>query len=132
MKKSNLPDSQKKRKLLFDEKIPRERLIAFGEMFLDEGRVNEAAELFLKASHKEGLDRLKALAIEQGDSFLYGLVSKDSQDGDLTEDWGNLGKKAMEHKKYSHALRAFRNSGDQELLKAAEEALKEVLSVDKT
>ena len=70
MKKNALPNSQQKRKLLFDKKIPPERIISCGEMFLREGRLNEAAELFSRASHLEGLDQLKDLAIEQGDSFL--------------------------------------------------------------
>lgn len=131
MKKNALPDSQQKRKLLFDKSIPTERLISCGELYLREGRLNEAAELFARASHKEGLARLRALAVEQGDSFLYGVASKGSEEGDNREAWETLGKKAMELEKYSHAIRAFRKSKNAEALEAAAEALKEVVSVDK-
>ena len=131
MKKNALPNSQQKRKLLFDKNIPSERLISCGELYLREGRLNEAAELFARASHEEGMAQLRALALEQGDSFLYGVASKGSEERDDPEAWETLGKKAMELEKYSHAIRAFRKSGNEEALKAAEEALKEVVSVDK-
>jgi tetratricopeptide (TPR) repeat protein len=131
MKKNALPDSQQKRKLLFDKNIPSERLISCGELYLREGRLNETAELFARASHKEGLAQLRALAVEQGDSFLYGVASKGSEEGDNREAWETLGKKAMALEKYSHAIRAFRKSENAEALEAAAEALKEVVSVDK-
>jgi len=131
MKKNALPNSQQKRKLLFDKKIPSERLISCGEIYLREGRLNEAAELFARASHEEGLAQISALAIEQGDSFLYGVASKGAEEGDNPEAWETLGKKAMELEKYSHAMRAFRKSENEEALEVAAEALKEVVSVDK-
>jgi len=131
MKKNVLPDSLKRRNLLFDQKAPQERIISYGELFLREGRVNEAAELFTKSSHKVGLEQLKALAIEEGDSFLYEVASKGSGKGGGPGAWEALGKNAMEREKFSHAVRAFRKAENAELLKAAEEALKEVVSVDK-
>jgi tetratricopeptide (TPR) repeat protein len=131
MKKNALPNSQQKRKLLFDENIRSERLVSCGELYLREGRLNEAAELFARASHEEGLAQIRDLAVEQGDSFLYGVASKGSEEGNNREAWETLGKKAMELEKYSHAIRAFRKSENQEALAVAEEALKEVVSVDK-
>jgi hypothetical protein len=131
MKKNALPNSQQKRKLLFDKNIPAERIISCGERYLDAGRLSEAAELFVRASHEEGLARLRDLAVEQGDSFLYSVASKGSQQGDNTEAWETLGNKAMDLQKYSHAVRAFRKAENEEALQAAEEALKEVVSVDK-
>lgn len=131
MKKNVLPNSQQKRKLLFDKKIPRERIISYGELFLREGRLNEAAELFARASYVEGMDQLKALAVEQGDSFVYQVACRESQQEGTAEAWEALGKKAMELQKYTHAARAFRKAENPELLKAAEEALRGVVSVDK-
>ncbi len=131
MKKNALPNSQQKRKLLFDNNIDTEGLISCGELYIREGRLNEAAELFARASHEEGLAQIRALALEQGDSFLYGVASRGAEEGDDREAWETLGKKAMEIEKYSHAIRAFRKSENEEALEAAEEALKEVFSVDK-
>ncbi len=129
--KKNLPNSQQRRKLLFDKNAPPEKLVSFGETYLEGGRLSEAAELFSRASHQEGLARIRALAIEQGDSFLYAMACRKSEDGDAPEAWEELGRKAMELQKYSHAVRAFRKADNGEALEAAEEALKEVLSVDK-
>ena len=131
MKKNALPNSRQKRKLLFDKNAPPERIISCGETCLREGRLNEAAELFSRASHEEGLAQLRALAVEQGDSFLYAVASRGSEEGNSREAWETLGNKAMELKKYSHAVRAFRNAENEASRKAAEEALQEVLSVDK-
>ena len=131
MKKNALPNSQQKRKLVFDKNVPPERLISHGETYMSQGRLNEAAELFSRASHEEGLAQLRTLAIEQGDSFLYEVASKGAGEGDSRQAWENLGNKAMELEKYSHAVRAFRKAENEESLRAAEEALKEVLSIDK-
>ncbi len=131
MKKNALPNSRQKRKLLFDKNAPPERIISCGEACLREGRLNEAAELFSRASHEEGLAQLRALAVEQGDSFLYAVASRGSKEGNSREAWETLGNKAMELKKYSHAVRAFRNAENEASRKAAEEALQEVLSFDK-
>jgi tetratricopeptide (TPR) repeat protein len=130
MKKNVPPNSQRKRKLLFETNIPSERIISCGELYLGEGRLNEAAEMFTRASHEEGLAQLRALALEQGDSFLYGVASKGSEEADDREAWETLGKKAMELEKYSHAIRAFRKAENEEALEAAAEALKEEVSVD--
>ena len=76
MKKNSLPDSFQKRKLLNDEKMPPERLISYGEMFFQAGYLCDAAEFFQKASNEAGIDLLRQLAIEQGDSFLFELLSR--------------------------------------------------------
>ena len=131
MKKNALLNSRQKRKLLFDKNATPERIISCGESFLREGRLSEAAELFSRASYEEGLAQLRALAMEQGDSFLYGVASKRSKEGNSKEAWETLGKKAMELRKYSHAVRAFRQAENEASLKAAEEALQEVVSIDK-
>lgn len=130
MKKDSLPDSFKKRKLLADDKAPPERLIALGERFLEEGRLCEALDFFRKASHQEGLDRVRTAALEEADSFLLERVAG-GESGDSPETWEELGRRAMERGKFSHAVRAFRKAGDRESLKEAEAALQEVCASDK-
>ncbi len=131
MKKSTLPDSFKKRKLLFDGKTTPEQLISYGEMYLQEGRYCEASEFFRKASYPEGQERLRAIAQKEGDSFLYEIATKDSeQDKACLQGWEEVGKQAMGLKKFSHAVRAFQKADNPEALKKAEEALKEVLARD--
>ena len=123
MKKDALPDSFKKRELLNDANVSAERLVALGDSFLEQGYLCDAASFFRKASHQEGMDRLKSLATEQGDSFLFELTIRDSKDTEDPDSWEKVGRKAMELKKYSHAVRAFRKAGNEDLLKAAEQSM---------
>ncbi len=123
MKKDALPDSIKKRQLLNEEKVSAERLISLGGLYLEQGQLCDAATFFRRASHQEGLERVQVLALEQGDSFLFELASKDSEQGDNPEAWVEVGRKAMELEKFSHAVRAFRKAGNEDFLKEAEEAM---------
>ena len=132
MKRKPLPDSFEKRKLLYEKRVSSEDLVALGELFLQEGRPYEGAEFFRRASFQEGLDRLRILAAEQGDSCLLEVVLRGSSEKDLRAEWKALGRRAMELAKYSHAVRAFRKAGDPDLLREAEEALKEVFSLGQT
>ena len=128
MKKNKLPDSQKKSKLLSDSKLSAEKLISYGEMYLEAGLFYDASEFFRRASHQEGMDRLKDLAVEQGDSFLLGVALKGGSAEESAGVWEDLGKRAMELKKYSHAVRAFQKADNEDLLKQAEEAFRGLAS----
>ena len=124
MKKDSLPNSFKKNRLLHDRKISDESLIEYGELFFESGRLIDAANFFNKVSFQEGLDRLKKVAVEQGDSFLFQNVLRSSHEKEVKVEWEALGNKAMELKKYSHAIPAFQAAGNEESQKKAEEALK--------
>jgi len=133
MKKNALPDSFKKRKLLFESKTIPEQLIALGQRYMEADRLNEASEFFRKAAYKEGLEDLKALAQRKGDSFLYHCITRQSvQDEAWRQGWKEVGRQAMALQKYSHAVCAFQKAENKEALKKAEEALKEVLTRDQT
>jgi len=120
MKKRSLPNSKKKRSILYDKKMRAEERIQYGDMFFNEARYVEAAEFYRKASFAEGMERLRVIAKEEGDSFLFELASKGSEDGQDPRVWEELGKRAFELKKYSHAIRAFRKAGNTALLEQAE------------
>jgi Flp pilus assembly protein TadD len=123
MKRDSLPDSYRKQKKLHDKKVSVEVLVSLGERFLEQGRFFDASLFFRKADHRAGLERLKTLAMEQGDSFLFQLVvAKDSGPANRQE-WEALGKKAVELGKFSHAVRAFRAAENEEARKKAEDEL---------
>ncbi|MEW6442961.1 MAG: hypothetical protein AB1640_18650 [bacterium] len=127
-----VPDCFERRKLLYDRKASREKLISTGELYLEAGRPYEAAEFFRKASFQEGLKRLLDRALAEADGCLMEIALRGAPDGDRPATWAALGRKAMELKKYSHAVRAFRRAGEAALVQEAEAALKEVLSFEKT
>jgi hypothetical protein len=68
------PDSLKKRRLLNDKGLKKELCQRYGEQFLALGWWEDALEFFRKADYEPGLDRLKALAQEAGDSYLLGAA----------------------------------------------------------
>jgi hypothetical protein len=130
MKKNLLPDCARKRKVLNDGKLSAEQLIALGEAYRESDLLYDAAEFFRKASYDQGLVELSRLALEEGDSFLFGLTARGGTDEEMRKAWDELGRKAMALKKFSHAIRAFRKSGDEALLQQALEAYKEVERLD--
>jgi len=125
MKKGSLPNAYKKRKSLNEAKLSPEKLVALGEIHLEQGRFYDAAQFFLKASNKEGLARVRSVAIEEGDAFLYSVTLGKKDGKEDTRAWEELGKRAMELKKYAYAVRAFEKAGNGTLRNKAEEALKE-------
>jgi len=132
MGKASLPDGEKKRRLLYDKRLSPDELVRFGDMYFKEARYVEAAEFYRKAAHADGMERLRSLAKDEGDSFLFELATKGSSDGQAQRDWEELGKKALTLKKYSHAVRAFRKAGSVSLLEEAELAFKGAVHRGKT
>jgi len=125
MKKENLPHSYKRQRLLHDPGASPESLVSLGERYLEAERVVEAAEFFLKAGHQEGVDRLKkiAIAVEQGDSFLFKMLAGGVPGKGTRKEWETLGNRAEALEKYSHAVRAFTAAENEEGRKRAEESL---------
>ncbi len=118
MKRTSLPTSKKRRALLYNKKISRTELIEYGDLFFQHQRYVEAAEFYKKASHEQGMDSIVTVARETGDSFLLEIASKglSRSNGIDPTVWEEVGRKAMELKKYSHALRAFQKAGNESLL----------------
>ena len=99
-----------------------------GEGYLEAGLWYDAAEFFRKASYSQGLEKVRALALEEGDSFLFALATKGDSDDKNRSGWQELGRKAMDLRKYSHAIRAFQKSGDESMLEQARESFKGISS----
>jgi len=128
MKKDGLPHSFKKQKMICDDKMPREALVSWGERYLEADRVFDAAAFFLKAGHQEGMDRLRRMALDQGDAFLFKLVVQGLPGQGRPEEWEALGRRAMQLQKFSHAVNAFRAAENEEARKRAEAELAKVCS----
>jgi hypothetical protein len=111
----------KKRDLLNNEKVTPQALIAEGEKFWEAGQVQDALEMYAKVEHTEGLEKILAWAIEEGDFFTAkGAAVKLGKQLSPSQ-WASLGKKAMDSKKYHFALDAFTMAGDQENAERARE-----------
>lgn len=111
----------KKRDLINDEKVTPQVLIAEGEKFWEAGQVQDALDMFAKAEYTEGLEKILAWAIEEGDPFTAkGAAAKLGKQPSSSQ-WASIGKKAMDSKKYHFALDAFTLAGDEENAERARE-----------
>jgi hypothetical protein len=120
-----LPDPLKRRDILYGKDIPEQVLREYGDLYLREGRANDAVEFFGQACYKEGLHRIYQMAMEEGDLFLFSRVTEFLQGKVPSEDWRKLGKKALEKGKYLFALKCFEKIGDREGIAEAKRKLEE-------
>jgi hypothetical protein len=109
---SKLPDPLKRRDVLYGKNTPSEVLREYGDLYLNEGKPNDAVEFFGQAGYQEGLQRIRQMAIEEGDLFLFSRAAEFLQEEVSPEEWSKVGKKALEHGKYLFALKCFEKIGD--------------------
>jgi hypothetical protein len=122
---SKLPDSLKRRDILYGKDTPEAVLREYGELYLREGKPNDAVEFFGQACYKEGLRRICQMGMEEGDFFLFSRAHEFLQEDIPPADWRKLGKKALEKGKYLFALKCFEKVGDREGIADARRELEE-------
>jgi hypothetical protein len=90
-----------------------DRLVAYGELYEEEGRIHDALEFYWRAGFTEGLERIEKSALAEGDFFLYrqamGYLGREI----LKEDLAAVMKNAQHKGKLSFALMAAREAGDE-------------------
>ena len=111
---ATLPDPLKRRDILYGRNTPPEVLREYGDLYLHEGKPNDAVEFFGQACYKEGLRQIRQMAMEEGDLFLFSRATDFLQEEVSREDWRKLGKQALEKGKYLFALKCFEKIGDRE------------------
>lgn len=68
-KKGVLPDPLKRRHLL-EDKLDPAKARAIADLYLEEGRTNEALAFLVKADARDRLEEMRDRAVEDGDPFL--------------------------------------------------------------
>ena len=76
MARIKIPDSLKKKEMVYGGKTPPEELISAGKDFLSAGRLAEALDLFAAAGDVDGIKKISAQAVSDGDYFLYAAGMK--------------------------------------------------------
>lgn len=104
-----MPDCLKKRHLLNDKSLTPEVCRDYGEKFFALGFFEDALEFFRRGNYQEGLDRLKAQALETGDAYLLGRLGPQPP-----EVWRQLAAQALTLRKLHFARRALEQAGDRE------------------
>lgn len=119
-----LPDYRLKQKILYIDKTPAATLISYGDLYLEGGALSDALDFYTKASHQAGMQKIKDLALEKGDAFLFRGAAKSLNIELRDADWKDVARRAMDQKKYLFARQALENAHDAEALNALAAVMK--------
>ena len=107
-----LPSYQEKQRILYiDHKSVRD-LIAYGDVFLEAGKMFDAIEFYQRVNYSEGLEKIKGMAEHSGDVMLFQQVLKLLKQHVSDDTWNAIGARAFDLKKYCFALHAFEKSNN--------------------
>ncbi len=116
MGKSRLLTCLEKRDMLNRSAVSADQLLRWGKLYEEEGQINDAIDFYEKSNSSEPLERLIALAHQEGDAFVYARIMKALGRQATADEWISLGKMAAELGKDAFAREAFKRGG----LEAAE------------
>ena len=92
MARNELPNPLAKRDLLHD--AGPDELKKYAGMFYEKERYSDALDFYAKAEDREGLLKLKKVAVEEGDYFLLRRLKDIVPDERSEADWEKLGQNA--------------------------------------
>ncbi|MDP6116494.1 MAG: hypothetical protein QGF00_11700 [Planctomycetota bacterium] len=111
---ANIPDSVKKRDILYGDSTDPEELSELGGQYLAEERFWEAVEFYDAAKDDTGIAKVKNAGIEMADSYLLRRLEK-MEIGNVTEsDWLSLAENALTAEKIRDAIEGFERGGQSE------------------
>lgn len=125
---TGLPDPIARRDLLHDPKRSEGEKIAIGNAFFESGRFSEAMDFYSFLRNAEGAQRIRKLAIDQGDAFLLGRSAEVLGEAVAADDWRRCGEKALAQGKFRFAATAFGEAGDDERKERAEAQLEAAMT----
>ena len=119
-KLENLTSIQK-RDLLASENLSPENALVYAEFLFGRQGFDDALAFFAKAESQEGIERVKRVALEHGNSGLLFEVARRRPAEVVSADWDQLGDNAVDLGKYAYAVFAYRRSGNDEKRRQAEQ-----------
>ena len=114
----------KKRDLLNSDKADNAELIKLGELYLQNGRLSDCIDFFEKAQHFEGLNQLRERCNAEGDYFLYHRLAKILEESPSSDEWVQLGDKALVQGKMMFARLAYQQAERPEKVAEVEKLIK--------
>ncbi|MCX7702780.1 MAG: hypothetical protein N2234_01580 [Planctomycetota bacterium] len=118
-KKGKIPWALEKRTLLYDRSDTEHQY--WGDLLFDEGRYVDALEFYLMGSVVSGIEKIKRLAIEEGDYYLLAKIAEKFPDKVEIEDWRATAYAAMRKGKFANAVWAYGRCGEKSLKRMAAE-----------
>jgi hypothetical protein len=119
----------KRRDLLHSDKTSNATLIATGKEFLAADRVSEALDFFEKARDMDGIQKIKSIALDKGDTFLLNRLERYDRALVTQQDWDTAAQKAAANGRPSMAqfvARKFATATATEAAKPGEAPVSEV------
>ncbi len=103
-----MPDSLKRREILYSLIPDKEALLKYGRAYEDAGFLTEAIHFYGTADEKSHLNRIKAIAIAEGDAFKLNVIANFCAEIVSERDWEDLIKAAERSGKnlYAEQVRA--------------------------
>ena len=109
MPKSKIPNALERRHLI-ERELPPDQALAIAMAYLDEDRRAEAVVFLGKAGADDQLQALADRAVEEGDGFLLGEVSRARRHEPAPEVWARLEESARRLGKLRYAESAGRQA----------------------
>lgn len=119
-----LPNYRDKQYTLYLKQYPDKDLIAYGDGFLEAGRISDAIDFYQKANYVQGLEKIKGIAELSGDVMLLQQVQKPLKQTINEETWAAIGQRALELKKYLFAIYAYEKSNNDSMVGRIKEIIK--------
>jgi mannitol/fructose-specific phosphotransferase system IIA component (Ntr-type) len=111
-------DYRLKQKLLYTDKTCPEILKKCGDLLREQGRISDALDFYQKADDREGLQKIKDMALESGDVMLFQQAAKGLGIELKPKDWEDIAQKAVQLKKHSFAQQALQKANHEKGLNA--------------
>lgn len=116
MGKKELPHYKKKQQLLHSRDAKPGELRRQAEEFLQAGWLSDAIDFFGKAGDREGLSKIREMAVSEGDIFIFRRTLKALEAEASEDEWKRLADRAFELEKLQFAREAYRMAGDRKSL----------------
>lgn len=111
MGKAELPHYKKKQQMLHAKDARPEDLRRQGEEFLQAGWISDAIDFFKKAGDQNGLEKVRDIAISEGDAFLLRRTLKALDTTASEAQWKELADRALDLGKLQFAREGYRMAG---------------------
>lgn len=119
------PGFFRRREMLDAEGTPEKTLSAQGAELAAHGLLDEALTFFARAGDRKGMESVLEESRRSGDSFSFEAALRALSLEATREEWGALGRQALEDGKLWFAYRAFEKADDQGGLEKVRTAMSE-------
>jgi hypothetical protein len=111
---ADLPNAERKRRILHEEKTTDDDLNDLGDRFREAGRLGEAIEAYAKTLDEKRIRSLRDYAIATGEPFVLAQTERLLRDEVPARDWRAVAEQAEADGRLHHARKAYERAGDEE------------------